>query len=306
MQGADLLPIPPMPPHPEALEASYRVCRQISRRAGSTFWAGFLLLPKPKRRAMEALYAFMRHTDDLADAPTPPDVRRAALAQWRLAVEQALQGNLPPSAFPLPPSPLLALADSVRCFQIPAEHLWAVIEGVEMDLVPRRYETFDELERYCEHVASAVGLACIYIWGFRGSEAFESARQAGVALQLTNILRDLREDAAAGRVYLPQADLRQCGYGEEQLVAGVANDAFLRLMRLEVERAERFYRGGRRLAPWLMPDGRRIFGLMTDSYQRLLRRIARHPADVFRRRVRLGRLTRLGMFMRWMFLSHGP
>ena len=113
-----------------------------------------------------------------------------------------------------------------------------MIDGVEMDLTPRRYETFDELERYCERVASAVGLACIHIWGFRGPEAFEPARQAGVALQLTNILRDLKEDAAAGRVYLPLADLRRCGYSVDELLAGVANDAFLRLMRFEIERAE--------------------------------------------------------------------
>jgi phytoene synthase len=195
------------------------------------------------------------------------------------------------------------LADTVRRFNIPREHLLAVIDGVEMDLTPRRYETFDELERYCEHVASAVGLACIHIWGFRGPEAFEPARQAGVALQLTNILRDLKEDAAAGRVYLPLADLRQCGYSLDDLQAGVVNDAFLRLMRFEIERAEQFYRVAAGLWDWLEPDGRCIFGLMTATYRRLLKQIERRPADVLWRRVRLGSFTRLRLFARWMLFS---
>ncbi len=178
-----------------------------------------------------------------------------------------------------------------------------MIDGVEMDLTPRRYETFDELEHYCQRVASAVGLACIHIWGFRGPEAFEPARQAGVALQLTNILRDLHEDAAAGRVYLPLADLRRCGYSEEELLAGTANDAFFELMRYEIDRAKQFYRAAAGLRDWLEPDGQRIFGLMAATYRRLLEQIERRPADVLRRRVRVGRLARLRLFLRWMLFS---
>ena len=152
-------------------------------------------------------------------------------------------------------------------------------------------------------MASAVGLACIQVWGFRGTEAFEPARQAGVALQLTNILRDLKEDAAAGRVYLPLADLRRCGYSEKELLAGTVNDAFLDLMRFEIQRAEQFYRAAERLWDWLEPDGRRIFGLMTATYRQLLEQIERRPADVLLRRVRLGSLTRLRLFARWMLFS---
>jgi 15-cis-phytoene synthase len=320
----------------DATEASYAFCRQVSRRAGSSFHAGFRLLPREKRRAMEALYAFMRHTDDLADeaeggrgkdtadsrlrALQSPDDQiaksanssRELLAAWRAALVQALADDLPPSpfrlppsSFPLPPSalplpPLLpALADTVCRFQIPHEHLSAVIDGVEMDVAGQRYETFEELERYCERVASAVGLACIHIWGFRGPEAFEPARQVGIALQLTNILRDLKEDAAAGRVYLPLADLQSCGYSLDDLQAGIANDSFRRLMQFEIDRAKLFYRGGAELWNWLEPDGRRIFGLMTTTYWRLLERIERRPADVLRRRVRLGFFTKIGLFARW-------
>ena len=162
-------------------------------------------------------------------------------------------------------------------FQIPPEHLFAVLDGVEMDLDRRRYETFDELRQYCDRVASAVGLCCIHIWGFRGPEAFAPARQAGIALQLTNILRDLKEDAAAGRVYLPIEDLRQCGYSADDLLAGVADQRFRRLMAMEVARAERFYAEGAELLDWLAPPGRRMFGLLMATYRALLRRDCAAP-----------------------------
>jgi len=129
-------------------------------------------------------------------------------------------------------------------FRIPAEHLHAVIDGVEMDLVQCRYEDFEHLQQYCQRVASAVGLACIHIWGFHASGALEPARKCGVAMQLTNILRDLKADATLDRVYLPLADLRQCDYTVEELKAGLADERFDRLMNCEIARADRFYREG--------------------------------------------------------------
>jgi 15-cis-phytoene synthase len=171
-----------------------------------------------------------------------------------------------------------------------------------MDLTPRRYETFDELRPYCERVASAVGLACIHIWGFRGPEALEPARKCGIALQLTNILRDLREDLAAERLYLPVADLRECGYAVDDLRAGVANGPFLRLIELEIGRAEQFYAEGAELLDHLDPSGRRIFGWMMASYRALLQKIARRPAAVLRRRVRLTRAKKLQLALRWLLL----
>jgi squalene-associated FAD-dependent desaturase len=321
----------------DAVETSYRYCRQVTQRAGSSFHAGFMLLPREKRRAMEALYAFMRHTDDLADDPAVGS-RRDALVQWRTALQEALRGegreergegrgergeendkretlndklavrHSPPSPFShlsspfsFPPS-FPALADTVRRFHIPPNHLFAVIDGVEMDLEPRRYETFDDLQQYCERVASAVGLACIHIWGFRGPEAFEPARQAGIALQLTNILRDLKEDATAGRVYLPLADLRACDYSEDDLRAGLVDQRFGQLMAGQIDRAERFYSVGMELIELLDPSGRRIFGLMMASYHALLQKIARHPAKVFCGPVRLSKLKKIQLAARWMLL----
>lgn len=299
----------------DTTSASYAFCRRLSRGSGSNFYAGFLLLPAAKRRAMDALYAFMRHTDDLADNIEPNRPRKEALIGWRAALEHALQGHFglhPNDRFQrhrvvyledrVGASLLPALADAVHRFEIPAEHLRAVIDGVEMDLQKRRYETFAELEQYCRRVASAVGLACIYIWGFRGPEAFEPAALAGIALQLTNILRDLKEDAEADRVYLPLEDLQQCGYGPEDLINGVADDRFRRLVAIEVRRAEDFYRQGAELLPWLTRDGQRVFGMMMATYRALLIKIKRRPSDIFMGRIHLTRRKKLRIAARWILL----
>jgi phytoene synthase len=208
-------------------------------------------------------------------------------------------GTLPGEAF------MPALIDTVERFHIPAEHLVAVVDGVAMDLDRSSYETFDDLVTYCERVASAVGLACIHVWGFRGREAFEPARKCGIALQLTNILRDLKEDAEQGRVYLPREDLRRWGYSVEDLAAGVADERFERLMGFQIDRARRFYQEGAELFGRLKPDGRRVFGMMMSVYRRLLERIASRPGDVFCRRVGLSRWEKLSIAARWALLPAG-
>jgi len=291
---------------PEVIDAGYAACRSLARRSRSNFYASFVLLPAEKRRAMEALYAFMRRTDDLADNNRPAADRRRALARWREQLSAALAGAPMPQAADdddgIGPAILPGVADAVRRFRIPVEHLQAVIDGVEMDVAGRRYETFEELQEYCHRVASAVGLACIHVWGFRGPEAFEPARQCGVAMQLTNILRDLGEDARDGRLYLPLEDFRHCGYTPEELSAGVADERFVRLVRMEIARAERLYSEGARLIDWLAPDGRRVFGLMMAIYHRLLGRIAREPTAPLARQVRLSRWEKLRLAGRWALL----
>ena len=292
----------------EVTEASYAWCRGMARSSGSSFYLCFLGLPRAKRRAMDALYAFMRHTDDLADNPQPLELRREALLQWRAALQRALQGQ-----FDAPGQQqtqqqgrgrdvLPAMADVVRRFGVPAEHLCAVIDGVEMDFSRRRYEMFDELQDYCEHVASAVGLACIHIWGFRGQQALEPARKCGIALQLTNILRDLKEDAQQDRVYLPLAEIRQFDYSVDRLKRGEENEQFGRLMEFQIDRAERFYREGAELIEWLEPAPRRTFGMMMATYRALLEKIKRRPGDVLRRRIRLSRPRKLRIVARWTLL----
>ncbi len=317
---------------PESIEAGYRSCRRMTRRAGSSFPAAFVLLPPAKHRAMDALYAFLRYSDDLADNPQPGRPPAEALAEWRQALVRALDQecirHTPCAASlaekdedPLQASQrhtecagyiaagwalLPAVADVVRRFHIPPEHLLAVLEGIRMDLSPRPYQTFDELAVYCHRVASAVGLACIHIWGFAGRAAGESpvpaalARSAGLALQLTNILRDLAEDARRGRVYLPLDDLAECGYSVDALLAGRATSGFDRLMALQTARAEHFYRQAAELAGWLQPDGRRVFAVILATYHALLRKIERRPRDVLTRRVRLSGPAKL-----WIACRHG-
>jgi phytoene synthase len=260
---------------------------------------------------MDAIYAFMRHTDDLGDSGGPIAERREAVARWRHAVIEALSGDeaaAPSTQYSIlstqysAPALLPALADVCRRFCIPAEHFLAVIEGVEMDLEGRCYRTFDELTEYCDRVASAVGLVCIHVWGFRGEGALGPTRRCGLAFQLTNILRDLKEDAARGRIYLPLEDLNRCGYSPDDLARGVADERFERLMAIQIDRARGLYREGAELFDWLEPPGRRIFGMMVATYYRLLETIARQPRRVLEGRVRLSPLERLRIAARWMLL----
>ena len=231
------------------LDESYRHCCQIARRAASSFYWSFWLLPREKRRSMCALYAFSRKADDLSDSDLPVDTRRRQLQQWRETFTMALAGTFDDPVMP-------ALADTVQRFEIPQQYLVDVIDGVEMDLQPRRYETFDELSEYCRRVASAVGLACIHIWGYDNEAALGPAVKCGLAFQLTNILRDLKEDADRGRLYLPLEDLRRFEVPVDDLLAGVCDDRYRHLIDFEIARAEQLYRGSAALVDHLGRDGR--------------------------------------------------
>ena len=269
-----------------ALDESYRYCEDLARREARNFYPAFRLLPKDQRRAMCALYAFMRIADDLSDGPAALDDKRRRLAGWRKTLRQALGG-----AYAHPSHP--ALHHAVTAFQVPAAYLEALIDGVEMDLTRAAYATFAELRHYCWHVASVVGLACIPIWGCRDERAPEYAESAGIAFQLTNILRDLKEDAARARVYVPQEDLTRFGYDAERLRRGVRDSAFRELMRFQVERARTFYDRAAPLAPLLPRPGRAVFLMMSRTYRALLDAIERHDYDVFQRRIRVSRWRKL-------------
>jgi phytoene synthase len=268
------------------LARSYAYCERLARREAGNFYHAFRLLPHRQRRAMCALYAFMRVADDLSDGPGDAESRRGPLDDWRRQLHRALQGEY---THPLHP----AFHDTVARHGIPTEYLLDVLDGVCMDLEPVRFATFAELYRYCYRVASAVGLACIHVWGFTDERARGPAEAAGIALQLTNILRDLGEDAARGRVYLPAEDLERFGYRAEDLARGVRNDAFAALMRFQVERAREYYRAAEPLAAMLRPPGRAVFRVMTGTYRGLLEAIERRGYDVFSRRVRLSRWHKL-------------
>jgi 15-cis-phytoene synthase len=277
------------------LAASYVECQRVARRSASSFYYSFLLLPKRKRRAMCVLYAFLRRTDDLGDNLDSVPERRAALEAWRHSLARAVRGSYDDPLLP-------AVADVIEEFQVPPEYLTAVIDGVEMDLEPCRYDTFEQLETYCYRVASVVGLACLRIWGCANSEAQRPARQCGLAFQMTNILRDLKEDVARDRIYFPQQDLERFGYTADELRAGVGNEPFRSLMRFEIDRTEKLYAEAADLEPWLDADGRRVFGSMMAVYRALLAEIKRLDGDVLSRRVRLSRWRKMRIATRWLLV----
>jgi phytoene synthase len=202
---------------------------------------------------------------------------------------------------------LPALADTLRQYRVPLVYLHDVIDGVLMDLDERVYETFGQLCEYCRRVASAVGLACIHIWGFSGDQAaLEAADCSGIAFQMTNILRDLKEDAALGRVYLPSDDLRRFNYTADDIRAGVRDDRFRQLMRFEIKRTEDFYHRGAELRTYLHADGRAAFGAMTTIYHGLLEEIVRRDCDVYTTRIRLTPWRKLRIAAHWIAIGYLP
>jgi len=287
------------------LENSYEYCRALTQRTAHNFRFSFLTLPRDKRQAMNALYAFNRITDDLGDDPTVSlELRKMQLAAWRRSVRAVLclpvevdgTGDLPGTGevATLTSHPALpAVADTVARYRIPHECLLDVITGVEFDLNPQTIETFDDLQRYCYHVAGTVGLSCIHIWGFRGDAARDLAIECGLALQLTNILRDLGEDAAQGRVYLPTEDLDRFHYSAGDLRDNVVDDRFRALMEFEVARARGCYTRAEELFQYLEPCGKPILRAMLDIYGGILREISRRRYDVYAERVSLAKWRKL-------------
>ncbi|MGD0072781.1 MAG: presqualene diphosphate synthase HpnD [Candidatus Binataceae bacterium] len=223
------------------LEADFARCAEITRRSSSNFYYAFMLLAAERRRALYSVYAFCRFIDDIADDETIGDAA-SLLARWREELDR-VYGGAPTRAISR------ALADSAARFNIPRRWFEEVIAGVEMDLERKRYSTFDELRLYCYRVASAVGLICIEIFGYRNQQTRLYAENLGIAFQLTNILRDVSEDAARGRIYLPLEDLARFGVSEQEILAATHSDRFERLMRFEAERAQSYYEQAERALP---------------------------------------------------------
>lgn len=267
-----------------SLGDSYSWCQRLSKQTAGNFYFAFWTLPPGLFRDMCVLYAFMRVSDDLGDDDRMPVANRAnKIVQWRTSLTQALTEN----RFDHPVFP--ALADIIRRHQIPHEYFYTVIEGVESDLQSNGFESFDELREYCYQVAGVVGLCCIHIWGFHDDRAISRAIDCGVAFQLTNILRDLGEDSAMGRVYLPREDLLRFGYTPEDLAAHQRDERFCRLMEFEVARAKHYYESARTLFDYLEPPGKPILSAMLQIYGGLLHEIQRRDFDVFSSRISLPR-----------------
>lgn len=259
---------------------------RLTRQSRSNFYYAFLTLPRRRREALYAVYAFCRTVDDIADVGPERGAHlpalRAELEQWRREVARCYEPG------PGPEHPIAQrLAAAVRAFPIPRAALEAIIDGVQMDLDGVRYETAEDLYPYCYRVASAVGLASIEIFGYTDPRAREYAVNLGLALQLTNIIRDVGSDARAGRVYLPQADLRACGVTGDDLQAARYTPAFVTLMARQAERARGFYRAA--AAAYPVADARSLVAaeVMGHIYYALLREIERRRFHVFGERVSL-------------------
>jgi phytoene synthase len=256
-------------------EESYAWCARVARSQAKNFYYSFLLLSRSRRRAMCAIYAFMRYCDDLSDEEGVAD-RGSAIARWRQDLENALNGSA--GDHPLWP----AFADAVARYKIPHPYFFEMIEGVSSDLEPRRIETFDQLYDYCYHVASVVGLTIIHVFGFESPESLALAEKCGVAFQLTNILRDVREDAEKGRVYLPEEDLER--FGVKEFAYG---ENFRRLMEFEARRAREYYRQSAPLIELIHAGSRPSLRALIGIYSRLLDRIVASNYDVLARRIRV-------------------
>jgi 15-cis-phytoene synthase len=286
--------------HPLQLRAAYSVCRHIARSAAKNFYYGFLVLPSPKRNAISAVYAFMRRADDISDDPSLSSLQRLEkLNEWVSALRRVAAGERTDDPV------LFALADAQKRFNISLNLLEKLVQGTAMDVpwgeaVPGaapqlHYETFEQLYDYCYHVASVVGLTCIRIFGYRDPRAEKLAEQTGVAFQLTNILRDVREDAQMGRVYLPREDFARFSLDPHALTNGSAPEALRPVLEFEALRARGFYRAADDLLPLIDEDSQPALWALVEIYRRLLERIIESDYDVFSAKVRLSTAEKLSI-----------
>ena len=284
-----------LPTPADAVRASYEACQQIVKAAHSNFYYAFFLLPKPKRDALTALYAFMRLVDDVADEGDNVADKQRGLAKWRAAFDNAVTRHASTSALssPVGASVLPALVDTMRRYQMPSRYLHDLISGAEMDLTVKTYPTFERLKEYCYRVAGTVGLTCTHVFGFRDSRALDLAEKLGLAFQLTNIIRDVHEDYNLGRVYLPEEDLARYGVTAADFGLPHATLGVRELLRFEAERAWHFYEQGSELLKLIDEDSRATLWLLAHTYSALLARIEAQDFAVFRERVRLSRAEKM-------------
>lgn len=297
---------------------SFRHCRELTRKTARNFWFSFLTLPRAKRDAMCAIYAWMRHLDDLADDAPSPQAARDALNEWRRQTHEALaargmkfQVSKLPSTSALADTAISnqqsaianslwpAFAETVGSHNIPPAHFDEIVEGALMDQELTRYATFDELYRYCYRVASVVGLVSLRVLGYQRSAAEKPGEWLGIAFQLTNILRDVREDAARGRIYLPLDELARHGVPESDLLEGRWSPGLHAFLLEFGDRAEEYYVKARPVFDLVRPDARPTLLIMEEIYHGILHRIRAMDYRVLDARARVSTPRKL-----WIVLKH--
>jgi phytoene synthase len=295
----------------DQLSHAYAVCRGISRRAAKNFYYGFMVLPSEKRNALSAVYAFMRHADDISDDPgVDPQLKRQKLNEWLDAAKSVFVGKATDDPV------LMALGDAQSKFKIPAELFEKLVYGTSLDLdIPAASgespamlcNSFEDLKQYCYYVASIVGLVCIRIFGYEDTKAEFLAEDCGLAFQLTNIIRDVKEDASMGRIYIPAEDLARSNLTASDFASSVLeNPAQAQQLRpvleYEAERARKYYESARWLMELIDEDSRAALWVLVEIYSRLLQKITDRNYDVLTERVRLTLWEKLKVLSRGFLL----
>jgi phytoene synthase len=294
----------------QQLGHAYSVCRGIARRSAKNFYYGFIVLPSDKRNAFCAVYAFMRHADDISDGPElSSQEKRQRLNDWLEAARAVFAGKTTDDPV------LMAVADAQKNFKIPINLFEQLVHGTSLDIdlvtspdAPALIcRTFEDLQRYCYYVASVVGLVCIHIFGYEDPKAEILAEDCGLAFQLTNIIRDIKEDSGMGRIYLPEEDLQRFQLSPEQLTtsrlgAETRPEQLKPILEFEADRARRYYESAKWLMELIDPDSRAALWVLVEIYSRLLKKIAERNYDVITERVRLSTWEKLAVLFRGFLL----
>jgi 15-cis-phytoene synthase len=296
----------------DQLSHAYAVCRGIARRAAKNFYYGFMVLPSEKRNALSAVYAFMRHADDISDEPgVDPQLKRQKLSEWLDAAKAVFAGKAKDDPV------LMALGDAQNKFKIPPELFEKLVYGtsLDLDIPPASPEspailcnTFEDLKQYCYYVASVVGLVCIRIFGYQDTKAEFLAEDCGLAFQLTNIIRDIKEDASMGRIYIPAEDLVRSNLTAANFASSVLQDPAQAQQQLrpvleyEAERARKYYESAKWLMELIDEDSRAALWVLVEIYSRLLQKITDRNYDVLTERVRLTLWEKLKVLSRGFLL----
>jgi 15-cis-phytoene synthase len=265
------------------------IAKEIAKKSNSSFYYAFNLLPAEQRDAMNTVYAFCRQTDDIVDEGTiSDDIKYEKLRKWRIELEKSLDGL---SEYHL----INKLSKTIQNFKIPLEPFFDLIKGMEMDLQKKRYLTFNDLQTYCYNVASTVGLMCIEIFGYRHPSAKDFAVNLGIALQLTNILRDIKKDAEKGRIYLPKEDMDKFNYNETDIFNNTYNENFQRMMEYQVERASEYFNAA--TACLNREDKKAMFAAraMQHIYSRMLNKIVDADYNVYQNRIKISTFKKVGI-----------